>query len=82
LATTKGTFAFEHPDKSIHNGVFTYKILQAMKNKSTDANKDNIVTILELSKILKQASNNTDNQYPVIRNVGSDIELEKQSYKE
>jgi len=75
LATTKGTFAFEHSDPTIHNGVFTYKILQAMRNKTTDSNKDKTISILELSKKLKEPTNNTDYQYPVIRNVGSDVGL-------
>lgn len=77
LATTKGTYAFEHPDKNIKNGVFTHKILQAMKSKQTDANKDSLISILELSKKLKEPANNADYQYPVIRNVGKDIELER-----
>jgi len=77
LATTKGTYAFESVDKNIKNGVFTYKILQALKDKSVDKNHDNIVTILELSKKLKESKYNTDYQYPVIRNVGNDIQLEK-----
>lgn len=77
LATTKGTYAFESPDKSVKNGVFTYKILQAMKDKSIDTNHDKVISILELSKRLKVPSNNADYQYPVIRNVGSDIQLEK-----
>lgn len=77
LATTKGTSAFEHPDKSIHNGVFTHRILQAMKDKTTDTNKDSLISVLELSKKLKEPNNNTDYQHPVIRNVGNDIQLEK-----
>lgn len=75
LATTKGTFAFEHTDPTIHNGVFTYKILQALRNKTTDTNKDKTISILELSKKLKEPTNNADYQYPVIRNVGSDVGL-------
>ncbi len=77
LATTKGTFAFEHSDPTIHNGVFTYKILQAMRNKTTDSNKDKTISILELSKKLKEPTSNADYQYPVIRNVGSDVGLVK-----
>jgi len=75
LATTKGTSAFEHSDPSIHNGVFTYKILQAMRNKTTDSNNDKTISILELSKKLKEPTNDADYQYPVIRNVGSDVGL-------
>ncbi len=77
LATTKGTSAFEHPDKNIKNGVFTYRILEALKNKTIDTNKDNFISILELSKKLKEPVNNADYQYPVIRNVGKDVELER-----
>jgi len=77
LATTKGTSAFEHPDKNIKNGVFTYRILQTLKDKSTDLNKDKTISILELSKKLKEPQDNTDYQYPVIRNVGKDVGLEK-----
>lgn len=77
LATTKGTYAFEHPDPNITNGVFTHKILQALKNKKTDTNKDSFISIRELSKKLKEPTNNTDYQYPVIRNVGKDIVLER-----
>ena len=62
LATTKGTFAFEHSDPSIHNGVFTYKILQAMRNKTPDSNKDKTISILELSKKIKEPTNNADYQ--------------------
>jgi len=50
---------------------------QALKDKSVDKNHDNVVTILELSKKLKESNYNTDYQYPVIRNVGNDIQLEK-----
>ncbi len=77
LATTKGTFAFEHPDKNIKNGVFTYRILQALKDHTIDTNKDSLISILELSKKLKEPSNNANYQYPVIRNVGKDVELER-----
>ena len=77
LATTKGTSAFEHPDPTIKNGVFTHRILQAMRDNTTDANKDSLISILELSKKLKEPSNNADYQYPVIRNVGKDVELER-----
>ncbi len=77
LATTKGTFAFEHPDKNIKNGVFTHRILQAMKDKTTDKDKDSFISILELSQKLKEPANNTDYQHPVIRNVGSDVKLER-----
>jgi hypothetical protein len=77
LATTKGTYAFEHADKNIKHGVFTYKILEALKEKTTDLNRDNVISVIELSKKLKKAGSNTDYQYPVIRNVGNDILLER-----
>ena len=77
LATTKGTFAFEHPDKNIKNGVFTYRILEALKDHTIDTNKDSLISILELSKKLKEPANNVDYQYPVIRNVGKDVDLER-----
>ena len=77
LATTKETSAFEHPDPTIKNGVFTHRILQAMKDNTTDANKDRLISIKEPSKKLKEPTNNADYQYPVIRNVGSDIQIEK-----
>jgi hypothetical protein len=77
LATTKGTYAFEHVDKNIKHGVFTYKILEALKEKTTDLNRDNMISVIELSKKLKEPGNNADYQYPVIRNVGNDISLER-----
>jgi uncharacterized caspase-like protein len=77
LATTKGSYAFEHPDKDIQHGVFTYKILQLLKDRVTDMNGDNMISIFELSKKLKEKEYNEVYQYPVIRNVGSDIILEK-----
>ncbi|MBA5248810.1 MAG: hypothetical protein FE834_04660 [Gammaproteobacteria bacterium] len=74
LASTRGTKAFEgSKENGIKNGVFTHKILQALKNKKTDGNKDNFVSILELSKTLKKTAKHTDKQYPVIRNVGNDV---------
>ncbi|WP_419770300.1 MAG: hypothetical protein ACNI3C_00460 [Candidatus Marinarcus sp.] len=77
LATTKGTFAFEHPDPKVKNGVFTYKILSKLKEKSTDKNKDSFISIIELSEKLKEPSNNEEYQYPIIRNVGGDILIRK-----
>ena len=75
LATTKGTSAFEHPDPTIKNGVFTHRILEALKSKKTDKNNDNLVSVLELSKKLREPQGNSEYQYPVIRNVGKDIWL-------
>ena len=77
LATTKGTSAFESPDQTVKHGVFTYRILQALKDTNTDTNKDQTISILELSKKLKEPQNDAEYQYPVIRNVGRDIGLER-----
>ncbi len=60
LATTRGTFAFEHEDPTVHNGVSTYKILQTLRKKTTDINRDKTISILELSKKLKEPGNDTD----------------------
>jgi hypothetical protein len=77
LATTKGTYAFEHPDPNVKNGVFTHKILSKLRDKETDKNKDNFISIIELSNKLKEPTNNEDYQYPIIRNVGGDILVKK-----
>ena len=77
LATTRGTSAFESQDPKIKNSVFTHQILQALKEKKTDKNKDNIISIIELSDQLRKQSNDTDKQYPVIRNVGGDVGLKR-----
>jgi len=77
LAATKGTYAFESKDPNVKNSVFTHKILKALKDKKTDIDRDSYISILELSKKLKEPSNNAEYQYPVIRNVGDNIRLEK-----
>ncbi|MBN2824754.1 MAG: caspase family protein [Campylobacterales bacterium] len=77
LSTTKGTYAFESSDPNIKNGVFTYRILQTMQDKSSDSNKDGIISIVELSNKLKETQNNPDYQQPIIRNVGGDVGLIK-----
>ncbi|SFV69476.1 WD-repeat protein [hydrothermal vent metagenome] len=77
LATTRGTSAFEHPNSNIKNGVFTYRILQALESPATDINGDKFISVKELATKLKEPQNNTDYQYPVIRNVGRDVELER-----
>ena len=61
----------------VKNSVFTNKILKALKDKKTDTNKDSYISILELSKKLKEPSNSAEYQYPVIRNVGKDVKVEK-----
>ncbi len=73
LATTKGTSAFESQDPKIKNGVFTHQILTALKAKETDSNKDNSISIIELSERLKAQAHKTEAQYPIIRNVGGDV---------
>lgn len=75
LATTKGTFAFEHPNPNIKHGVFTNNILTALKDKNTDKNKDRTISVIELSKILQEPKYIVDRQYPIIRNVGNDIKV-------
>lgn len=77
LATTKGTSAFEHPDPNVKNGVFTYHILEAINDSKTDSNSDKFISIIELSNKLKEPANNADYQYPIIRNVGNDVMIEK-----
>jgi len=75
LATTKGTSAFESQEENIKNGVFTYQILTALKDKETDTNKDNVISVIELSNRLKAQANKIEKQYPIIRNVGGDVKL-------
>lgn len=75
LATTKGTFAFEHPNPNIKHGVFTNNILSALEDRNTDKNKDKKISIIELSKILKEPKYIVKQQYPIIRNIGNDIEV-------
>ncbi|NPA60183.1 MAG: caspase family protein, partial [Epsilonproteobacteria bacterium] len=75
MATTKGTFAFESTNKNIHHGVFTNNILKALNSKNTDKNKDNIISVVELSKTLQEPSYSVEHQYPVIRNMGEDTKL-------
>ncbi len=77
LATTRGTSAFESQDPNIKHSLFTYRILKTLKDKHTDLNKDHFISILELSKRLKQTTKNNTYQYPVIRNVGRDVKVER-----
>lgn len=79
MATTKGTFAFEHPDKNVQHGVFTYNILKALEDKKTDKNNDNWISIVELSKTLQEPANNAEHQFPIIRNVGQDTQIRQLS---
>ncbi|MEA2019923.1 MAG: caspase family protein [Campylobacterota bacterium] len=73
-ATTKGTYAFESDDPNIKHGVFTNSILNTFNDKNSDTNKDGVVSILEVSKQLKYSQTHSK-QTPVIRNIGSDVEL-------
>lgn len=72
LATAKGTFAFEHPNPEVKHGVFTHNILRALDDKKTDKNKDKKISVIELSKVLRNPKYVTKQQVPIIRNVGSD----------
>lgn len=73
LSTSKGTYSFEHKDPKIKNGVFTYNILQSLKDNSSDKNSDGFISVIELSDKLKQRS--LKYQYPIIKNIGSDTEI-------
>ncbi|MEA2028634.1 MAG: caspase family protein [Campylobacterota bacterium] len=75
LATSRGTSAFEHPNSKIKHGVFTYSILQTLKDRAIDLNNNRLISIKELSKALKQSKEIHQFQYPIIRNVGRDIEF-------
>lgn len=75
MATTKGTFAFEHPDKNVQHGVFTYNILKALDDPRTDKNADKWISVVELSKTLQEPANNAEHQFPIIRNVGQDTQI-------
>ena len=78
LATTKGAYAFEpNPKEKGEKKVetFTQRVLKAMNNKSSDTNGDGFVSIVELSKNLKDNQESVEYQYPVIRNVGGDVRL-------
>jgi len=75
LATTKGTYAFEHSNPNVKHGVFTNNILKALNDKSTDKNRDRKISVIELSKTLKESKYTVKHQYPVIRNVGYDTKI-------
>jgi len=77
LATTRGTNAFESDDPNVKNGVFTHRILEALRSRGTDLNQDNFISIKEVSTELRKPQSNSEFQYPVIRNVGSDVRLER-----
>ena len=75
LATAKDTFAFEHPNPKIKHGVFTNNILTALNDRTTDKNRDKKISVIELSKALKAPKYTVKHQYPVIRNVGQDMNV-------
>lgn len=77
MATTKGTFAFESADKNVKHGVFTNNILKALQTKGTDKNKNGKISIVELSKTLKEPEYSVNHQFPIIRNVGEDTYIKK-----
>ena len=77
LATTRGTNAFESDDPKVKNGVFTHRILEALRSRGTDLNQDNFISIKEVSTELRKPQSNSEFQYPVIRNMGSDVRLER-----
>lgn len=76
-ASTSGTSAFEND--SAQHGAFTYQILSALEDRKNDVNKDGFISIIEISEELKrrQQDNVLKDQFPVIRNVGNDVMLEK-----
>jgi hypothetical protein len=73
-ASTSGTYAFENNEYKHSN--FTYHILDSMKNKETDKNKDGFISVIELSDKLRNLDTN-EKQFPVIQNIGNDINLNK-----
>ncbi|WP_323591612.1 caspase family protein [Aliarcobacter butzleri] len=73
-ASTSGTYAFENNEYKHSN--FTYHILDSMKNKETDKNKDGFISVIELSDKLRNLDSN-EKQFPVIQNIGNDINLNK-----
>ena len=75
LATTKGAAAYEPKKGSNKVNTFTQRILRAMEDKTTDTNSDNLISIVEISNKLKSNMNEVEYQYPIIRNVGSDVKL-------
>ena len=75
MATTSGTYAFE--DKKSKHGVFTNNILKALKSRDTDKNKNRRISIIELSKTLKEPKYVKNHQFPIIRNVGADTYIKK-----
>jgi len=77
LATTKGAYAFEPNGENSNVLTFTQRVLKTLRDTSSDKNKDGFISIIELSKSLKEPQNSVEYQYPVIRNVGGDVLLRK-----
>jgi len=77
MATTKGTSAFESLDPKVKHGLFTNKILKALDNKNTDKNKDGWISVVEVSEKLQEPAKDTEFQFPIIRNIGQDINIKK-----
>lgn len=75
LATTKGTYAFEHPNPNIRHGVFTNNILTRLNDKNTDKNQNSNISVIELSKTLQENEFSNEQQYPIIRNIGNDVPI-------
>ncbi len=73
-SSTSGTNAFENDEYKHSN--FTYHILNSIKNKETDKNKDGFISVIELSDKLRNLDSN-EKQFPVIQNIGNDINLNK-----
>lgn len=76
-ASTSGTNAFENQE--VQHGAFTYQILSSLTNKKNDINKDGFISIIEVSEELKkqQQDNILKEQFPVIRNVGNDVLIQR-----
>lgn len=76
-ASTSGTNAFEN-DEAKH-GAFTHQILSVLQDTGNDLNKDGMISVIEISDYLKKKQQNQlfKNQFPVIRNVGNDILIQK-----
>ena len=75
IGIKKLNFSKKYFTPKIKNGVFTHRIIQALKDKATDKNSDSFISVLELSTKLREPQNNSEYQYPVIRNVGRDVRL-------
>ena len=68
-------YAFE--GEQWHNGVFTYALLNGLKNRAADANKDNVVTVGELqAHVIEQVRTLTHGgQNPTVRRENLDYDF-------